>query len=157
MTGDDSLGKKGWGKWGQTTILGREAIESAPMGRSPNPTDLRHAHFVGIFWDHRAQVSTTCQQPESSAKMKVVYKTTLEPAMTTISAAEANRHFSQVLRQVARGETLIVTSRGKPMATIAPITRQAGRIVAKRQLLARLTNQPPAGDRSWTRAELYED
>jgi prevent-host-death family protein len=74
-----------------------------------------------------------------------------------ISAAEANRHFSQVLRQVARGETLIVTSRGKPMATIAPITRQAGRIVAKRQLLARLTNQPPAGDRSWTRAELYED
>ena len=42
--------------------------------------------------------------------------------MTTISAAEANRHFSQVLRQVARGETLIVTSRGKPMATIAPIT-----------------------------------
>jgi hypothetical protein len=43
------------------------------------------------------------------------------------------------------------------MATIAPITRQAGRIVAKRQLLARLTNQPSAGDRSWTRAELYED
>ena len=77
--------------------------------------------------------------------------------MTTISAAEANRHFSQVLRQVARGETLIVTSRGKPMATIAPITRQAGRILAKRQLLARLANQPPAGDRSWTRAELYED
>jgi prevent-host-death family protein len=110
-----------------------------------------------FFWDHRAQVSTTCQQPESSAKMKVVYKTTLEPAMTTISAAEANRHFSQVLRQVARGETLIVTSRGKPMATIAPIACQAGRIVAKRQLLARLANQPPAGDRSWTRAELYED
>ena len=76
--------------------------------------------------------------------------------MTTLSAAEANRHFSQVLRQVARGETLIVTSRGKPMATIAPITRQAGRILAKRQLLARLASQPPAGDRSWTRAELYE-
>ncbi len=77
--------------------------------------------------------------------------------MTTISAAEANRHFSQVLRQVARGETLIVTSRGKPMATIAPITPQAGRTLAKRQLLARLTNQPPTGERSWTRAELYED
>ena len=63
--------------------------------------------------------------------------------MTTISAAEANRHFSQVLRQVARGETLIVTSRGKPMATITPITRQAGRSLAKCQLLARLANQPP--------------
>ncbi len=77
--------------------------------------------------------------------------------MTTISAAEANRHFSQVLRQVARGETLIVTSRGRPIAMIAPITLPAGRIVAKRQLLARLTNQPPAGDRSWTRAGLYEE
>ena len=77
--------------------------------------------------------------------------------MTTLSAAEANRHFSQVLRQVARGETLIITSRGKPMATIAPITRQAGRSLAQRQLLERLASQPPAGDCSWTRAELYED
>ncbi|HHW78028.1 MAG TPA: type II toxin-antitoxin system prevent-host-death family antitoxin [Xanthomonadaceae bacterium] len=77
--------------------------------------------------------------------------------MTTISAAEANRHFSQVLRQVARGETLIVTSRGKPMATIAPITHQAGRSLAKHQLLARLTNQPPTGERSWARIELYEE
>lgn len=77
--------------------------------------------------------------------------------MTTISAAEANRHFSPVLRQVARGDTLIVTSRGRPMATIAPIAPQAERILAKRQLLARLTSQPPAGERAWTRAELYED
>ena len=65
--------------------------------------------------------------------------------MTTLSAAEANRHFSQVLRQVARGETLIVTSRGKPMATIAPITRQAGRSLAQRQLLERLASQPHDG------------
>jgi prevent-host-death family protein len=75
--------------------------------------------------------------------------------MTTISAAEANRHFSPVLRQVARGETPIITSRGRPMAMIAP---QAERILAKRQLLARLTSQPPRRrGRSWTRAGLYED
>lgn len=77
--------------------------------------------------------------------------------MTTISAAEANRHFSRVLRQVAQGETLTITSRGKPLATIAPITRKAGQTVAKRQLLARLANQPATGERRWTRAELYED
>jgi prevent-host-death family protein len=119
--------------------------------------DTRHAYCVGIFWDHGAQSIKELPAAESSAKIKVVYKTTLGPLMTTISAAEANRHFSQVLRQVTQGETLIVTSRGKPMATIAPITRQAGRSLAKRQLLARLASQPPAGDRSWTRAELYED
>ena len=109
--------------------------------------------FFGIIV-HRA---LELPAAESSAKIKVVYKTTLEPLMTTISAAEANRHFSQVLRQVARGETLIVTSRGKPMATIAPITHQAGRSLAKHQLLARLTNQPPTGERSWARIELYEE
>ena len=41
------------------------------------------------------------------------------------------------------------------MAMIAP---QAERILAKRQLLARLTSQPPRRrGRSWTRAGLYED
>ena len=65
--------------------------------------------------------------------------------MTIISAAEANRHFSQVLRQVAQGETLIITSRGKPMATIAPITRQAGRSLAQRQLLERLEEAQASG------------
>jgi prevent-host-death family protein len=124
---------------------------------TPRLMNTRHAYFVGIFWDPNAQGINDLPATESSVKIKVVYKTTLESLMTTISAAEANRHFSQVLRQVARGETLIVTSRGKPMATIAPITRQAGRILAQRQLLARLASQPPAGDRSWTRAELYED
>ena len=77
--------------------------------------------------------------------------------MTTISAAEANRHFSRVLRQVAQGETLTITSRGKPLATIAPIARKAGQAVAKRQLLVRLANQPATGERCWTRADLYGD
>lgn len=77
--------------------------------------------------------------------------------MTTISAAEANRHFSRVLRQVAQGETLTITSRGKPLATMAPISRKAGQVVAKHQLLARLANQPATGERRWTRADLYQD
>jgi len=40
--------------------------------------------------------------------------------MKTISAGDANRHFSNLLREVATGEVITVFLRGKPVATIAP-------------------------------------
>ncbi len=77
--------------------------------------------------------------------------------MQTLSAADANRYFSRVLREVARGETVIVTSRGKPVATIAPVQpHQPERQAAKQRLLARLRGQAATGERRWTRDELYE-
>ena len=36
--------------------------------------------------------------------------------MKTVTAAEANRQFSTGLREVAHGESVLVTSRGKPVA-----------------------------------------
>ena len=39
--------------------------------------------------------------------------------MKSVSAAEANRHFSSLLREVSRGVRITVTSRGKPVATIS--------------------------------------
>ena len=78
--------------------------------------------------------------------------------MKTISAADANRHFSKVLRDVATGEVVTVLSRGKPVAIIAP-ARSGGseREVARRALLERLRQQTASGARNWTRNELYED
>ena len=40
--------------------------------------------------------------------------------MKTINASEANRRFSKLLREVARGEVYTVVSSGKPVASIAP-------------------------------------
>jgi prevent-host-death family protein len=40
--------------------------------------------------------------------------------MRTVTAADANRQFSSVLREVSQGETFTVVSRGRPVATIAP-------------------------------------
>ena len=77
--------------------------------------------------------------------------------MKTITAADANRHFSSLLREVASGEVVTVLSRGKPVATMAPV--QAGgstREAAKLDLLARLRLQKSGEARNWTRAELYE-
>lgn len=77
--------------------------------------------------------------------------------MRTVTAADANRQFSSVLREVARGETFTVLSRGKPVATISGAKRGgAQRNVAKSSLVARLRTQAAAGSRSWTRDELYD-
>jgi len=77
--------------------------------------------------------------------------------MRTVTAGDANRQFSSVLREVAQGEVFTVLSRGKPVATIAPA--RAGndmRLGAKRGLLERLRQQNALGARDWTRDELYE-
>jgi prevent-host-death family protein len=79
--------------------------------------------------------------------------------MKTVTAAEANRQFSAVLREVAQGERVTVTSRGKPVATIEPMRSGAGSAragAAKRRLLAHLATVKAVGARGWTRDELYD-
>lgn len=78
--------------------------------------------------------------------------------MKSISAGEANRHFSSLLRDVTAGATITVLSRGKPVATLAPIqTNDPERENARQVLLERLRQQTPVGQRAWTRDELYDD
>lgn len=78
--------------------------------------------------------------------------------MKSISAAEANRHFSALLREVSRGARVTVTARGKPVATISAADRveRRERAAAKRALLSRLRAARIMGARSWSRDELYE-
>lgn len=79
--------------------------------------------------------------------------------MKTFSAAEANRQFSAVLREVAQGERVLVTSRGKPVATIEPMRQRSGTAragAAKRRLLDHLATVKAGGKRAWSRDELYE-
>ena len=77
--------------------------------------------------------------------------------MKTISASDANRHFSNLLRDVATGEVITILSRGKPVATISPAHSGCSeREAARLELLGRLRQQKPSGARNWTRDELYE-
>jgi prevent-host-death family protein len=78
--------------------------------------------------------------------------------MRSVSAAEANRQFSVLLREVRNGETVVVTSHGTPVATIAPIVGStAARETARQLLLNRLRAQPFVDAGPWTRDELYDD
>jgi len=77
--------------------------------------------------------------------------------MRTISAADANRHFSAMLKEVSRGTRITVLSRGKPVAAIVPVAEaQHERRQARVALMKRLRSQSAAGKRAWTREELYE-
>jgi prevent-host-death family protein len=79
--------------------------------------------------------------------------------MKAISASQANRDFSSLLRDVAQGREVIVTSRGKPVAKVVPIgAGGASRKRAHGALMARLATEPVSGrPRDWSRAQLYED
>jgi prevent-host-death family protein len=41
--------------------------------------------------------------------------------MKTIGAFDAKTHLSDLLEQVSRGESFVITKRGKPMASLAPL------------------------------------
>jgi prevent-host-death family protein len=75
-----------------------------------------------------------------------------------VSAAEANRRFSSLLRRVREGKSYVVTSHGRPVARIVPAREhEAVAASARHALLARLESQPVVQVGRWTRDELYED
>ena len=75
-----------------------------------------------------------------------------------VSAADANRKFSQLLRAVREGHSYIVTAHGKPIAKIIP-THEHDKVRARARtvLLARLRSEPVVKVGRWIREELYED
>jgi prevent-host-death family protein len=44
--------------------------------------------------------------------------------MTTVSSYEAKTHLPRLIRAVERGETVIITRHGKPVAKLAPVEDQ---------------------------------
>lgn len=74
-----------------------------------------------------------------------------------VSAADANRSFSQILREVREGTSFVVTAHGKPVARIVPFKPGSeARLAARDALLKRLAAQPAMECGPWTRDELYE-
>jgi prevent-host-death family protein len=74
-----------------------------------------------------------------------------------ISAADANRKFSQVLRDVRQGQSYVVTSHGKAVARIAPLQENgASTAGARASLLSRLKAERIVKIGRWKRDELYD-
>lgn len=75
-----------------------------------------------------------------------------------ISAADANRQFSRLLREVRDGASYTVTSHGHAVARIVPhVADTESRIAAWAALLDRLRATPADAVPRWSRDELYDD
>ena len=75
----------------------------------------------------------------------------------SISAREANQSFSRLLGKVPEGRSFIVTSRGRPVARIAPVEDDVPlKSQALARLLDRLRSQKPVQIGKWSREQLYE-
>jgi prevent-host-death family protein len=82
----------------------------------------------------------------------------MAPMDDAVSAADANRRFSELLRHVRRGKSVVVTSHGKAVARIVPMTdRDRTTRGARAALLSRLRAQPVVDIGRWSRDELYGD
>jgi prevent-host-death family protein len=84
--------------------------------------------------------------------------------MSTVSAREANQHFSKILDAAARGEEVTITRRGKPVARLVPIEvaedpAEAARRAAEREEALAFFRKgvPTFSQEPWTRDELYEE
>jgi prevent-host-death family protein len=78
-----------------------------------------------------------------------------------VSAAEANRSFSRLLRGVREGRSYTVTSHGRPVARLIPAierdeVERRVRAAGLKALLERVEKQPIIEIGPWTRDELYE-
>ncbi|MGA0597127.1 type II toxin-antitoxin system Phd/YefM family antitoxin [Enterovirga sp. CN4-39] len=81
--------------------------------------------------------------------------------MRTVSAADASRHFSKILREVKDGETVVITSHGEPVAKLEPLADaeadKVRREEAWRDLLDHLRTRPALNLGKFNRDELYDD
>jgi len=76
----------------------------------------------------------------------------------TVTAVDANRKFSELLRDVRNGDSVIVTVHGKPVAKIIPIDEKtAVADEARQSLVARLGRQRAVNAPAWTRESLYDE
>lgn len=78
--------------------------------------------------------------------------------VTPVAAADANRNFSTLLREVREGATFVVTSHGRPVASILPF-RATDRVrdSARAALFERLKTARVSNAGAWTRDDLHED
>jgi len=76
----------------------------------------------------------------------------------TVSAADANRRFSELLRTVKKGRSVVVTSHGKPVAKISPVVEDDRAAEGARSVLFdRLRRERVVNASRWTRDVLYDD
>lgn len=79
--------------------------------------------------------------------------------MAEIGAFEAKNKLSELLDRAERGEEIVITRRGKPVAKLAPIdrTRDVARARAAAERIRRLAKELKLGPFDWAEWKRYRD
>lgn len=102
------------------------------------------------------QNASSSRLPIPHGDGNVVNMTTSAAASRAVSAADANREFSRLLRRVRAGHSVVITSHGRPIARMTPISEgSAVSAAARRALFDRLSAEPVVKAGRWTRDELH--
>jgi len=74
----------------------------------------------------------------------------------SVSAREANQHFSDILGRAAHGEATVITRRGEPVAQLVPYSEAGKSSQAWNRLLGTLETGLPLGGERFDRDALYD-
>ena len=134
----------------------RFSIVEVPVARGDISPVL--ARFVQAFKERVYRPREKDSLARRASRGKVVNITTFGHMGKAISAAQANREFSAVLRRVRRGQSFVVTSHGRPVAKIVPVSQERrSRDLQPAALFTRLAAGRVQSIGRWRREELYED
>src|SRR6266481_6197314 len=93
----------------------------------------------------------------NASKSRAIYLSGSVCVEKEISAVDAKRNFSEVLRAVRQGQSYVVTFHGRPVARITPVAMSMDMTgKARAILLNRLRSQRIMKIGRWKRDELYE-
>ena len=96
-----------------------------------------------------------CSDPVPDSSDNIVDRT--KAMDRSVSAADATRRFSELLRSVRQGNQVVITSHGKPVAKLVPVEgEQRSGTAARAILFDRLRTEQVLDVGRWTREELYE-
>lgn len=77
--------------------------------------------------------------------------------MERVTATEANRHFSEILKRVSEGEEIQIESRGKLIAELTPARKaNKSQLSARQRLFERLSKSETVVVGDWAREDLYD-
>jgi len=145
-------------RWRPLRRLGGRARPRSLADGPDRPDRARAGQQPDLLRESCAAVSGTVRNWTGSDRRSYYHYMSRSRREETVSAADANRRFSELLRNVRDGRRVIVTSHGRPVAKIVPIAEHDRTARgARAALLSRLRAEPVVEVGRWTRDELYED
>ncbi|MGQ0662700.1 MAG: type II toxin-antitoxin system Phd/YefM family antitoxin [Pseudomonadota bacterium] len=96
-------------------------------------------------------VSPTAVSPVTSRPYRSYICATfsgVDEMVKTVSLRDANQNFSRYVREVARGEEIVITRRGQPVARLVPV--RAGTRKLSAEQLAALEHTHARAARGWS-------